>query len=551
MGLKDRYLAEAEERERARKAEEARRIAEEATNRRYVARRRVRAAEAKDSLLDYIQFTMPDPEHPSDPDRSAYVVGKHHAAVAKAIQTFVEGGYPGYTMLILTMPPRAGKTQLASKHLPAWYSGKFPRENIAIGTYSDEFAMDIGADIRRIMATPQHKQVFPEHGLTRGGTAKDRLQTTKGGLLVCVGMGGALTGRGAHLLILDDLIKGDKEATSKAMRDAAWNWFTKVAMTRRMGKKLVILTFTRWNSDDPIGRLTDPENEHYSARMAEGIKIIRLPAIAEEDDPLGRAPGEALWPDGPDKFDIAFLEQQRALLGPMGFAALYQQRPTVEDGVLFRRESLRFYGPEELPADLRYYCASDHAVATDQRSDYTVLVKVGVDKFGRIYLVDAWREKRTTDVVVETMLTMACAGERRPLIWWAEKGHISKSIGPFLRKRMDETGRYFNLVEVTPAGDKEQRAQSIAARIAMGHVYFPKEAPWVDKAIDELLGFPNGLHDDFVDALAYIGLGLRAQVPAAVAPPKQAPAAYGTHGWIKEQMRLQAKAERRLKLGGF
>src|SRR5690606_21988997 len=123
---------------------------------------------------------------------------------------------------------------------------------------------------------------------------------------------------------------------------------------------LVLIIMTRWHSDDIVGRLTDPDNPHYNAVEAKGWKIINIPAIAEEDDPLGRKPGEALWPE---RYDLDFLAQQQRL-DPLGFAALYQQRPTVADGVLFRRENIQRYKPDELPEDLRYYAASDHAVAT-------------------------------------------------------------------------------------------------------------------------------------------------------------------------------------------
>jgi predicted phage terminase large subunit-like protein len=319
-------------------------------------------------------------------------------------------------------------------------------------------------------------------------------------------------------------------------------------MTRRMGPKLVIITMTRWSPDDLVGRLTDPENEHYNAELARMIKIINLPAIAGDDDPLGREPGQPLWPE---RFDLDFLHQQR-LLDPLGFEALYQQRPSLADGDMFRRESIQLYDPGAPPFDvneLRVFCASDHAVATGQRSDYTVLLRCGVDRQHNIYVLDCWWQKKPTDVVVEAMIQMLGATPR-PLIWWAEKGHISKSIGPFLRKRMSETGIYGNIVEVTPSADKAQRAQSISARTAMGKLYLPKGKPWTEKAINELLAFPNGLHDDFVDALAYIGLGLQSQFPVKRVESQERPAGYGTLGWLKEQQRKQAQGET-LRFGGF
>ena len=141
-----------------------------------------------------------------------------------------------------------------------------------VATYNDDFAADFGKNVRDIVKTPQHKQVFANFGLKRGGAASDRLETVQGGQWSFVGRGGSLTGRGGHILICDDLIKDDKEAQSQAIRDQAWNWFTKVAMSRRMGRKIVIMTFTRWHADDPIGRLTDPENPYFNEKLAKRVQ---------------------------------------------------------------------------------------------------------------------------------------------------------------------------------------------------------------------------------------------------------------------------------------
>lgn len=509
------------------------------------------AVQAREKFMTFVKFTSPDPEDPNDVTKSRYKNAKHHDAIARVIEEVEKGEI---RFLILTMPPRHGKSELVSRRLPAWFAGRHPDQNIVVATYNDDFAADFGKEVRTIMQTPQYRQVFPGVALKRGGAASDRLQTVKGGQLSFVGRGGSLTGRGAHLEIIDDLIKDDKEAQSQAIRDQAWNWFTKVAMTRRMGKKLVVMTFTRWHSDDPIGRLTDPDNPYYNVNLAKKIKIINLPAIADEDDPLGRKPGEALWPDGPDTFDLDFLEEQRSL-DPLGFAALYQQRPSLLDGDLFRRENIRFYGagtPNSLPENLRFYCSSDHAVGTSQRNDPSCFLKVGVSPQNDIYLIDCDWRKMATDVAVESMLAMS-NDNMRPLIWFAEKGHISKSIGPFLRKRMLETQIFINLREMTPVADKAQRAQSIAGRVAMGKVFFPINALWTEKAINEMMAFPNGTHDDFVDALAWIGLGLGSQfAPSANRgiQTRQRPT-FGTLAWVKEQDKW-AKEQREIKAaGGF
>lgn len=504
--------------------------------------------EAREHLLPFTRFTLPHPEEPNNVRRSRYEEALLHVEVAKALEAVERGEI---TQLIFCMPPRHGKTELATKRMGAWYSGRHPAHNIAVASYSDTMAEDMGGDTRAIIATPQFRQVFPEYKLRRGGNSKSNLETTAGGRLVFVGRGGALTGRGAHLLLIDDLFKDHEEARSQAVRDQAWNWFTKVAMTRRMGKKLVIITMTRWHSDDIIGRLTDPENPNYNAIEAKKWKIIRLPAIAEDDDPLGRASGEALWPDGPDKFDLDFLQSQMRL-DPLGFAALYQQRPTVADGVLFRRENIGFYRRSELPDELTIYCASDHALGQRQRNDKTVLLKVGVDRLNNIYLLDCYWERAPTDRVVEAMLTMA-GGNMKPLLWWAGQDHITKSIGPFLYTRMAETRTYVNIVEVPPVGgNKEQRAQAIAGRVAMGMVHFPKDALWTERAINELLAFPNGTHDDFVDALALIGFGLQYQyAPKGKPKAKQDAPKFGTLSWVKQADTWRNEERERKRAGGF
>lgn len=490
--------------------------------------RQAKALEARERLLTYVKFTMPEIGNENDLERSRYDAQPFHAEVCKALEDMVV--HDKFRQLIFVMPPRHGKTELTTKRLSAWVSGLHPDWDIAVASYSDTMAEDMGADTRAILTSAAHKQVFPSYRLRRGGTSKSNIQTETGGRLVFVGRGGALTGRGMHLGIGDDLFKDHEEARSQTIRDQAWNWFTKVFMTRRMGRKLVILTFTRWHPDDIIGRITDPENPYYNAIEAEKWKIIRLPAIAEDDDPIGRKPGEALWPT---RYDLDFLQSQQRL-DPLGFSALYQQRPTVADGILFRREALQFYTPDQLPTDLRIYAASDHAVGTKQRNDPSCLLKVGVDRQNNIYLLECDWRRMASDVAVEAMLGMM-RGQHKPLYWWAERGHISKSIGPFLRKRMEETATYINLIEVTPAVDKEQRAQSIAGRFAMGKVFFPKNAWWTEKAINELLSFPNGTHDDFVDALAYIGLGLESQYGPGTTASQKPKAAEGTFNWLKKQ----------------
>jgi predicted phage terminase large subunit-like protein len=195
---------------------------------------------------------------------------------------------------------------------------------------------------------------------------------------------------------------------------------------------------------------------------------------------------------------------------------------------------------------LRCYAASDHAVALKQGSDKTCLMVVGIDKDDLIWVLPdlVWRQMNA-EQTVESMLRMMKA--HRPLFWWAERGHISKSIGPFLRKRMLETHTFCSLIEMQPIADKQTRAQSIQGRLSMNRVRFPERAPWWPAARDQMLKFPYDAHDDFVDTLAYIGLGLTLQVGAS---DRKEPTAdlplENTYAWLKMQ---REQAERSVKLG--
>ena len=502
------------------------------------AKRQKAAIEARDDFLKFTKFTMPDPDDYDNVELSLFKDAKHHRALAKVLEKVEKGHIP---RLIVCMPPRHGKSELISRRFIPWLVGKDPYRSVIFATYNEDFAKDFGADCRAIMTSPQYKTVFPRHTLRQGGASKSRIQTGSGGMSVFVGRGGSITGRGGDFVILDDPIKDSLEAGSPTLREQLWTWFTQVLMTRLMtATASIVIVQTRWHEDDLIGRLTDPTNPHYTEEEAAKWKIINLPALAEDDDPLGRDVGELLWPE---RFDMDFMTAQRRL-DNRGFTALYQQRPTPEDGDLFNRANLSYYDRKDLPKDLRIYAASDHAVGVDKtRNDATCLLVVGVDENDDIYLLDCWWEKQPTDKVVSAMLQMI--QKHKPLIWWAEKGHISKAIGPFLRKRMAEEKTYCRIEEVTPVQNKVQRAQSILGRMAMKKVKLPKTSHWTQKAVDELLKFPNSRHDDFVDTIAWVGMGLdRLTSPGGVPVNTTKIPEVGTFAWVKWDSEMRKKHDR-------
>ena len=526
--------------------EEKRKLAEiaEMEQQLQAAERLLRTKQAKQSLIKFTEMTMPDPEDPDNVDKSRYQPVRHHETICAALEEVEKGTYQ---RLIISMPPRHGKSELASRRFPAWFLGKDPYRQVIFATYNADLAMDFGRSVREIMRQPAFRQVFPGCKLRVGSQSSDRIQTEEGGVANFVGVGGALTGRGADLLVIDDPIKDREDADSKRERDKLWEWFTQVAMSRLMAGARVVIIMTRWHEDDLVGRLTDPKNPCYNSEIAEQWKLLSLPAIADHDDPMGRKPGEALWPE---RYGLEFLNEIKRL-NARGFSALYQGKPTPDDGDFFRREWLKGYLPQELPTNLRIYVASDHAVSTSQQADKTCLMPVGVDEQGDIWILpDVWWRKADTDDVVDAMIDIM---ERlKPSMWWAERGHISKSIGPFLRKIQQERGVYTVVDEVTPAKDKQTRAQAIRGRMAMGKVHFPRFASWWGDAENELLKFPQSRHDDFVDALAHIGMGLARQIGASTVAQKEPELPKsGTLAWVKMAAKFEKERIKLLQGGGY
>jgi predicted phage terminase large subunit-like protein len=525
----------------------ARANAVEQAQRQIVAAKRIlKARQAKDSLIAFTEFTMPDQHDPDNPDKSRYDAQYFHKALAAAVEE-VEAGR--ILRLIVTFPPRHGKSELTSRRFPAYLMGRDPYRHVIFATYNQPFAEEFGTEVRSIMQSSAYAQVFPSATLKKGSASAGRLRTEQGGILAFVGRGGSSTGRGADFLIIDDPLKDRAEANSPVTREELWNWYNDTMSTRLMSDTgAIIIIMTRWHEDDLVGRLTDPENPHYNREEAESWKIINIPAIAGDDDVLGREPGAPLWPE---RFGLDYLESFRRR-NPSGFSALYQQKPTPDDGDFFRSEMIVSAGAEKFPKreNLRIYAASDHAVGVKQHNDYTCLLIVGVDQHDHIWLLDCWWKKEKSDKVVEAMIDLM--RKWKPLCWWAESGHISKSIGPFLFKRMREEKVFVSIREQVPAADKVTRAQSIAGRMSMQMVHFPKHAVWHERARQEMLKFPQARHDDFVDTMAHIGLGLdrmrRAPIEAqSVEAPK-----VGTFGWVKaEADRERKKSKLLLALGGM
>jgi len=522
-------------------AEEARMLQEQNLQ---AAKRMLQLRRARDSLLAFTELSMPDSSQREDINATRYQAQAVHKYIIDKLEKVERGEI---TRLIINVGPRIGKSMLISQRFPAWFVGRDPYRQVILASNTDGLAQKFGKSNRDAMRDAFYTQVFPGAALKKGSQSASDLETDGGGYLAYRGVGGALAGLGADLLVIDDPIRTREEANSRTIRNKQWEWFTDDAMSRLMGGMgRCVIVMTRWHEDDIVGRLTDPKNPNYNEEIAKQWDCVNIPAIIETerdklDDPFGRDKGEVLWEE---RIPKKFLESQR-LLNPAGFNALYQGRPSPPDGDFFKKDWIKTYKPQDLPRNLRMYGASDHAVSLQQDRDPTCMGCVGVDEDDNIWILpDLFWRQADTETQVDAMIDFF--QRHKPHFWWAERGHISQSLGPFLRKRMSETRTYAAIDERTPSKDKPTRAQAIRGRMSMGKVFFPDFAPWYVDAKDELLSFPNGRHDDFVDFISWIGIGLGLQSSAAQAKPRRTPVQSGTIQWIvksADRLRLNKSGE--------
>lgn len=402
---------------------------------------------------------------------------------------------------MINMPPRHGKSELASRRFPAWFLGRHPDKSIIAASYNSDLATDFGRQVRNIVASREYGALFASR-LAEDSRAANRWNTEAGGSYVAAGVGTAITGRGAHVLLIDDPLKDREEADSEVQRNKVWDWYTSTAYTRLAPGGRIIVIQTRWHEDDLSGRLLSEQG-----KGGDQWTVLDLPAITSD--------GQALWPDF---YPLESLERIRKVLPARDWSALYQQRPTPEEGAYYKRDWFRYYDTK--PAQLRIYGASDYAV-TEGDGDYTVHIVVGVDPQDNIYVLDLWRGQTTSDVWVQQWLDLV--KDHKPLMWVEEQGQIIKSIGPFLDRRMREEKVYCRREQVSSASDKPTRSRSIQARTSMGKVYLPSKATWLAAFEAELLTFPAGKHDDQVDAYGLIGRMIDELIPASKPVDKPRP----------------------------
>lgn len=417
--------------------------------------------------------------------------------------------------LVVTMPPRHGKSFLASQFFPAWFLGTNPDKKVIVCSYAATLAATFSGKVRD-MLTEHGPKVFGV-AIDEQNRARDDWKIAKrNGGLRAAGVGGAIVGLGADLLVIDDPFADEDEASSEAIRQKVWDWWQTTAYTRLEPTGSVLVIHTRWNEDDLIGRLlqqTADGMDKADDEKDEPWHIVNFPAIAEEEDVLGRKPGEALWPQ---RFPIDVLKKRRASTAPFHWAAIYQQRPAPDAGEVFNRKWFRYFRREgeiyqlyqadnttvsySVPVSKCTRIATmDVATSDAQSADYTVLQVWDITPGYDMLLVDQWRDRSQSPKVIDTATSMARRYNSSAL------GIEVDGVG--LGVLQNVKGKGITVKPLKAKGNKRMRTLVAAqARMAAGMIFFPQIAAFLGDLEDELLNFPNGKNDDQNDALSWAAI---------------------------------------------
>lgn len=443
--------------------------------------------------------------------------------------------------LMLLVPPRHGKSEIASIRFPGWHLGQHPEHEIINVGYNLDLPMIFSRKVREMVRDQAYQNIFPGMQLDPDAQSIERWNTTKGGGLTAAGVGGGITGKGAHILTIDDPIKNQEEADSPEIRKKLLEWYQSTAYTRLAPGGGVLLIETWWNDDDLAGRL---QNLAKADPEADQFEVVKYPALSEEyeyrsrktfcitrsKDPVDDPDLELLRP--PDtclheaRYPTQALKRIKASgMDPRIWSALYQQNPIPDEGIYFKKTDFRFYITPPRLYDMNVYTGWDLAIGEKTQNDWTVGFSFAQDQNNVWYVVDVTRFRGGTLEIVQAIvevgerLSRQCNGRYTLGI---EDGQIARAMIPSLELQMNESKFWPAYELLKPLTDKIARAKPLQGHMQRGRVYWPdpKVQPWSQQAMSELLRFPGGTNDDVVDAGAWAArLAIAAPPPVEETPP--------------------------------
>lgn len=405
----------------------------------------------------------------------------------EAVTRYVEtGGAEGIGQLLIEMPPRHGKTQSISRLFPAWFLGRNPDRRVILTSYGASLAEQNSRYVRSIIRSQRFSYAFHGIQLSQDSKARDawNLAAPYEGGLIAVGKAGAVTGKGADLIINDDPVKNRAEAESELQRDKDWAWWINDLMTRREPSAAVISVMTRWHFDDLHGRLRNYESDQWDS--------VRLPALAEENDPLGRPIGAALWPSRFSREDLLKMAKV-----DYTFNSLYQQNPMPPSGGLFKREKFRII--QDPPMNIRRYVMYwDLALSEKTSADYTVGCLLGETSNREFIILEIVRLQVDWDELPDHIEKVILRLPEKVVHGIESNFYHGRAVKKLLQR---PSLHRHTIRSVLVETDKFTRALPVAGRVGEGVVYCLNRV-WTEDLIRELTVFPKGPHDDQVDAVA-------------------------------------------------
>ena len=435
---------------------------------------------AYDDLIEFCKAMMPD-----------FIVGRHHRILADLLMEIERGDKD---RAAVNIPPRHGKSQLVSIFFPAWYLGRNPNKKVMMVSHTTDLAVDFGRKVRNLISTPDYQSIFPTVKLASDSKSAGRWNTSVGGEYYACGVGSALAGRGAHLLLVDDphseqdVINGNFSVFEKA-----YEWYTFGARTRLMPGGSVAIIQTRWHMDDLTGRVV---KDMAHNERADQFDVIEFPAILEFEDEDGGLIEKPLWPEF---FDLEALLRTKASMPVFQWNAQYQQKPTAEEASIVKREWWNEWEKETPPACEYIIMSLDAAAERHNRADFTALTTWGVflneeTSAYNIILLNSIKERMEFHELKE--LAMSEYADWEPDSFIVEK----KSSGVALYQEMRRMG--LPVSEYTPhrgSGDKLARLNAVSDIVASRLCWVP-QTRWAEEVVEEIAGFPFMSNDDLVDS---------------------------------------------------